>query len=120
MRRIEEKAGKGHVQWLDEVILQIGRNKFTRRKLGKLECPAFGAAKILDRNLARFRPRSIKEVAARINLGQFRRKGVGQRTLALWLYLLESVEVDSMAWIKSDLKLSTICSRKASRHRQAA
>lgn len=76
-------------------------------------CPFFRAASILHQALARFKPRNVKELAARIDLHDLRgRKGVGERTVILWLYILDSVGVDSMGWLSVDLKISTLCGKK--------
>jgi hypothetical protein len=110
-KEIEEKIGPDHGRYLDEIILEIGRDAFTRRDLTRLGIPFFRAAMILHNQLEGFRPKSVKELAGRVNLGQVYVQGLGKRAMTVWFHVLEARGVDSMAWLNDEHKLSTIKQR---------
>jgi len=103
--------GAGFVNRLDEVVLSIGADQFTRREMvNALRCPNFAAAGRLEFALRQFspRPKNVRELARRINLDDlFSIMGVGPTTVFVWFCVLESVGIDPDKWMKTELKIPT-------------
>lgn len=117
--RIRDKAGAGYAGNLDEVILEIGGDIFTRQEIALLGCPNLSAVGRLNRAIRqietskRFRASDALGLAERMSLDDlWQIDGVGERTIAAWLYILESSGIDSTEWVNDERKLSTLCARK--------
>lgn len=110
--RCEQAAGKSLLDRRHEVVLKIGKDEFDRLFLAKkIGCTNPVSAVKLNRILRQFKPKSVRELARRIDVYDLRRvSGVGETTVFVWMQILEHVGVDPLAWLDSEKKLSTICS----------
>ncbi|MBI3952514.1 MAG: hypothetical protein HY336_00995 [Candidatus Doudnabacteria bacterium] len=116
-RKWERKVGKAFLDRLDEVILEIGKDTFTRRQLiDDLHCGNMSAAANLDWVLKRFEPRSIKELAARVDIEDlFSIKGVGEATVYVWMCAVEHAGRNPEEWLDREVKLTTLYANRKNR-----
>ncbi len=100
------QAGIGHnyVDRLDEVAISVGSDHFTRRRLVEVAGVAnFMAAETLSRSLERFRPKSVRELAKRMDLFMLTEiDGIGDTAVFVWCSLLEAKGVNVNTWLSMD------------------
>ncbi len=95
----------------ERIILQVGRDKFTRYSLGELIGPYTSqSVSNLRKVLRRFKAGSIKRMAGKINLDMLLGGGgAGEATLDLWLRILNVKGVNPVDWLNTSLKILTVC-----------
>jgi hypothetical protein len=114
MKQWEEKVGKTFLGRLDEVVLRIGKTRFTRREIiEKLRCGNMVAAARLSWALERLKPVSARELSNRIDIEDLLTiKGVGVATIYVWMCVLDSLGKDPEDWLDREAKVPTIYNKK--------
>ena len=99
------RIGKKYVDRLPETIIQVGSDQFTREELVvKAKSGNFYAAANLDSAINCFHPKSVREVARRVDQFMLRKyKGVGDTAIFVWCRIQKAKGVDVDAWLDKDL-----------------
>jgi hypothetical protein len=111
-RHWEDAAGSTFVKKLDQIILQIGVNKYTRRELAEqAHCYNFAAAMRLNRaiNEQFDSPGGVRSLARRMTPEELCEiKGVGVTTVVVWLSVLDYEGVGWEQWLDRKTKIQSI------------
>jgi hypothetical protein len=100
----KSKIGKNYVDRLPETVVQVGKDRFTRRDLViKAGTANFFAAANLDRVLDVFKPKSVRELARRIDIHMLLKyEGIGDTAIMVWCSILDTKGVNVVAWLGQD------------------
>lgn len=100
----KNKIGKKYVDRLPETVVQVGRDQFTRHDLVvKAKTANFFAAASLDRVLNSFKPKSVRELARRIDLHMLLEyEGIGDTAIMVWCSILDAKGVSVNSWLGQD------------------
>lgn len=101
--------GKTFIDRLDEPILSIGKDVFSRRQMiDELHCANFAAAARLSQAVEGFAPKSINDLARRLSLDNLLGvDGVGVMTVFVWLTVLDHAGKDPEGWLNTDVNVPT-------------
>jgi hypothetical protein len=94
-----------------EVLIHIGRNKFTCQDMMKWGCRNFAAARLLTKALEPLTPKSVKDliVKRRFTVDDFfSLDGVGEASMWVFMNTIHACGVDVDAWLNTALKISTL------------
>lgn len=94
-----------------EVLIEIGRNKFTCNDMMEWGCRNFTAARLLSKALKPLAPKSVKElvVSRRFTVDDFfALDGVGEGAMWVFMCSIDKCGIDVDAWLNTTLKISTL------------
>lgn len=113
------KNGRGYVHRLDEVALVIGKDSFTRRELVAIVGVGnFTAAENLTQALKDFKPKSVLELADRIDNKTLRGlDGVGDAAQFVWGMLLIHNGIHPLKWSRKKLETKVVSSKVTRKRR---
>lgn len=98
--------GKGFTDRMNEVVLEVGKDRWTRQELiDQLHCANFRAAHMLSEGLRLFQPRSVKELMNRITIYDLMSvEGIGVTAGYVWMCLLEAMGINPLTWLQRGQK----------------
>ena len=103
-RAWEDRIGHKFVDRLPETVVQVGKDSFTRRDLVlEADSANFQAAANLDTALQTYHPKSVREVAGRVDQFMLReRDNIGDTAIMVWCRILDSKGVKVEKWLDQD------------------
>lgn len=107
--------GKHFVDVQREVVLQIGKNGYTRQEMiDKFHCGNFNAARRLSRAAQDLGVNSVQEMASRVSLEDlFKVRDVGVITVYVWLCILEGNNKNPLQWLdRTEDEIVTLTTEK--------
>lgn len=104
VRKWEKRIGKNYIDRLPEVVITVGRDHFTRKDLViEADSANFFAARNLDKALQHFEPKSVKEVAKRVDLFMLIDRGnIGDTAIMVWCRILKASGGNPDEWLDQD------------------
>lgn len=98
----------------DEPVLRVGKDVITFREFNnEFPFPHLTAARRLNREIQKFKPKSVRELAARLSPDELllRCHTVGEITMMMWMFLLERSGLNPDRWYDRHTKISTLCAK---------
>lgn len=97
----ERNIGHRYIDRGPDVLIQIGRDSLTYTEFAKrTEKYNFPAVRNLEIALAKFKPKSVKDVAHRTDQFQLMDKGnIGDTAIMVWCHIMEMHGIDVNKWL---------------------
>ncbi len=109
-------ASKNLIERNREVILKIGKDRFSKTDLALMECVNIRAARILnDLVVQGFNPKNVHDLSKKMSiedLGSI--QGIGEATAVVWWIVMNHCGIDADQWFGDFKRVPTII-RKTTR-----